>query len=122
MWLLLLTVLPIEGLKIASCRPISGYWTRPPVQSDPTIRCIDEQSLWKADITVAVTTDLIICIIPIPLTMILSFPLRKKIRILLSLLSGSGAVGVAIYKGILIFHPSPSSDPTWNSAILIILT
>lgn len=121
-WLIFIAVLPIECLKVASCKPISAYWERPPGLYDPSASCINEESLFKADITIAIITDLIIFLIPIPLTMSLSFPLRKKIRILLSLLSGSGAVGVAIYKGFLIFHPSATNDPTWNTAILIILT
>lgn len=121
-WLLLLTVFPIECLKLGICRPISAYWQPSTVLDQPRARCIDEQSLFKADITVAIMTDLIIFFIPIPLTLALSFPFRKKMRILLSLLSGSGAVGVAIYKGVLIFRPSGGNDPTWNVAILIILT
>lgn len=88
------------------------------------MRCIDQDRLFKADITVAITTDMIIFCLPIPLIMSLSFPCRKKIRILLSLLSGSGPVIVALYKGYLVFHPKhheTSNDASWDIPLLSIL-
>lgn len=122
-WLLFLTLVPIQCVKLAVCRPVSAYWNLSTSPEAQARQCYPhQQTLFEADITIAIVTDLLILIIPIPLTMSLSFPLRKKIRMLLSLMSGSGAVGVAIYKGILIFHPTGGDDVPWNITILSILT
>lgn len=121
-FLLFLTLLPIECLKVAVCTPVSAYWELSTTTEALPKRCVDQETLFKADITVAIMTDFMILVIPIPLVYSLSFTLWKKIRILLSLATGSGAVGVALYKGILVFHPSPENDPTKNFAILTILT
>lgn len=121
-WLLLITLLPVQSLKLAVCKPIPAYWELSNSLEEQARYCRqDQQSVFKADITIAIITDLLILIIPVPLTIPLSFPIRKKIRILRSLLSGSSAVCVAIYKGTLIFHPG-GNDATFNIAILFILT
>lgn len=106
------------------CRPVSAYWQLSVSPEELAVRCIEQDKLFKADITVAIATDLIIFCLPIPLVMSLSFPCGKKIRILLSLFSGSGAVIVALYKGILIFQPKQASikDDSRNAPILSILT
>lgn len=51
-----------------------------------------------------------------------SFPLRKKIRIMLSLMTGSGAVVVALYKGVLVYRFKGGKDSTWDFPILSTLT
>lgn len=120
--LLFLTLLPIEGLKLGVCRPVSAYWTLATSSAQLAARCVDQGTLFKADITVAILTDFMILLIPIPFVFSLSFSLGKKIRILLSLATGGGAVGVALYKGILVFSPSPEQDPTKDFAILSVLS
>lgn len=120
--LLFLTLLPIECMKIAVCRPVSVYWELSTTPDVLAKLCVDQATLFKADITVAIITDFMILIIPMPLVFSLSFTLWKKIRILLSLATGSGAVGVALYKGIAVFNPSPEHDPTKNYASLAVLT
>lgn len=120
--LIFITLLPIECMKLAICKPVSAYWEMSTTPDELASRCVDQGTLFKADITVAILTDFMILIIPIPLVFSLSFTLWKKIRILLSLATGGGAVGVALYKGILVFNPSPENDATKNYAILSILS
>lgn len=120
--LLFITLVPIECLKIAICRPVSAYWEMSTTPEELALRCVDQGKLFKADIAVAIVTDFIILLMPIPLVFSLSFPLRKKIRILLSLATGGGAVGVALYKGILVFNPVPGNDTTKNFALLTVLS
>lgn len=127
-WLLLLILLPVQCFKLAICNPVPAYWELSTSHEEQARYCSqNQQMLFEADITIAIITDLLIFVIPIPLTISLSFPVRKKVRILLSLLSGSGAVGVAIYKGTLIFgHRNDETDGTWdgtwNGTILTLLT
>lgn len=120
--LIFVTLLPIECLKIAICKPVSAYWKMSTTPDELAAHCVDQGTLFKADITIAIATDFMILLIPIPLVFSLSFTLWKKIRIVLSLATGGGAVGVALYKGILVFHPSPDNDPTKNFAVLAGLT
>lgn len=120
--LLFLTLLPIECMKVAVCRPVSVYWEMSTTPDELAKHCVDQGTLFKADITVSIMTDFMILIIPMPLVFSLSFTLWKKIRILLSLATGSGAVGAALYKGIVIFRPSSEHDPTKNYASLTVLT
>lgn len=78
-WLLLITLLPVQSLKLAVCKPIPAYWELSNSLEEQARYCRqDQQSVFKADITIAIITDLLILIIPVPLTIPLSFPIRKK--------------------------------------------
>lgn len=120
--LLFITLLPIECLKIAICRPVSAYWELSTTPEELVSRCVDQGTLFRADITVAIMTDFMIFLIPIPLVFSLSFTVWKKIRIFLSLATGGGAVGVALYKGILVFNLGPDDETTRAYAVLSVLS
>ena len=54
--------------------------------------------IFMADSCLALTTDLIVLIVPIPLTWNLNIPLRKKMRIWALLGAGGAATGMTAYR------------------------
>lgn len=94
--LLVIAYVPIEFLKIFACHPISAYWDipeKPGVMGDNP-NCLGQAKFFMGDIVIALVTDLIILILPIPLTWAMEAPWRQKIKIII-LLGAGGAATIA---------------------------
>ncbi|KAL6362431.1 hypothetical protein LRP88_03713 [Fusarium phalaenopsidis] len=93
-WCLLLGYVPIEFLRIFTCFPIRTYW-------DPSVNnahCLNQRKIFFSSLSLSIVTDLIILIVPIPLTWKLRMPLRKKIKIVLLLGAGGVATALTMYR------------------------
>jgi hypothetical protein len=93
-WCLLLGYVPIEFLRIFTCFPIRTYW-------DPSVKnahCLNQRKIFFSSLSLSIVTDLIILIVPIPLTWKLRMPLRKKIKIVLLLGAGGVATALTMYR------------------------
>lgn len=106
------------------CKPISAYWKG---TSQITINganpyCLDQARLFNADMTVAILADLIILVIPIPLTLNMRLPGRVRLKIILMLSVGGSALGTVVFKVYKTLELIPSNDLTVDFSILSILS
>lgn len=91
---LLVAYLPIQIAKTVVCIPIQAYW-------NPSIKnatCLDQQKLFISDICLAIFTDFVIFLLPVPLIWSLRMPLRKKIKFAVLLGCGGVATAVTIWR------------------------
>uniref|UniRef100_A0A8H7K3P4 Rhodopsin domain-containing protein n=1 Tax=Bionectria ochroleuca TaxID=29856 RepID=A0A8H7K3P4_BIOOC len=114
---LLAAHLPVQIIKIVICIPIKAYW-------DPLVdgRCLDQRRIFLFGLSLAIFTDFVILLVPIPLTWSLRVPLRKKIKIMAMLGAGGIATGMTIlrmYKAVKFIH---SNDVTADFASLVLTT
>ena len=109
--------LPIQLSKTFCCRPIPAYW-------DPSIdgACLDLRQIFVSDMVLAMGTDAIILVLPIPLIWSLTFSWQKKVRIAVLLGAGGAAVVVTAYRMYRVIEFMNSTDPTYDFAYLAILT
>lgn len=92
--ILALMYLPIQLLKMAICVPLNAFWDT----SITDARCVSQGKSFIADGSLAILTDLIILIIPVPLTWNLNLPFRRKLKIVALLGAGGAALAVTIYR------------------------
>lgn len=94
--ILILAYLPVELLKIFLCQPVSAYWEMRYEAGadgdDPT--CFDPSALFMCDISIAIVTDFIILVLPIPLVWSMETNWRQKLKI--AFLLGAGGVATAV--------------------------
>lgn len=90
---LIIAYTPIQVLKIRVCTPIRAYWN-----TSVHGHCLDQRKLFLSDISLAIITDLVILIIPIPLTWGMGASWKKKLKVMLLLGAGGVATGVTIYR------------------------
>lgn len=117
-WGLLLAYIPIEFLRIFTCFPIRTYW-------DPSVRnahCLNQRKIFFSSLSVSIVTDLIILIVPIPLTWKLRMPLRKKIKIVLLLGAGGVATALTMFRTYKAVQFVDSDDITVDYTPIDILT
>lgn len=107
MALMLAFYVPVVIVKIRICDPISKFWDHS-VQGS----CLDQTAIILADAVVSVVSDLIILILPLPLTMSLQMPRRKKLRVVGLLGAGGMAVAASIIRLALIVTTGQSKDAT----------
>ncbi|KAL2209649.1 hypothetical protein CC79DRAFT_1249861, partial [Sarocladium strictum] len=108
---------PIQFSKVFICSPIRAYW-----QNDTEGTCLQQRKLFLSDLSIAIFTDLVILIIPIPLTWSLRMPWKRKLKIMLLLAGGGFATGTTIfrmYKAVMFMH---SEDVTADFVALDCLT
>lgn len=93
----LLAYIPIVFLKIFTCRPVSAYWEMPQMAgvSGNNPYCLDQARFFMGDIVIAVITDFLILILPIPLAWIMEAPRRQKIKIMILLGAGGAATATS---------------------------
>jgi hypothetical protein len=85
-------------------------------------RCLDQRRIFLFGLSLAIFTDFVILLVPIPLTWSLRVPLRKKIKIMAMLGAGGIATGMTIlrmYKAVKFIH---SNDVTADFASLVLTT
>ncbi|RSL86735.1 hypothetical protein CEP51_002626 [Fusarium floridanum] len=115
---LLLGYIPIEFLRIFTCFPIRTYW-------DPSVKnahCLNQRKIFFSSLSLSIVTDLIILIVPIPLTWKLRMPLRKKIKIVLLLGAGGVATGLTMFRTYKAVKFLDSDDITVDYTPIDILT
>lgn len=96
-----------EGIKLGMCEPVEAFWNH-------NIKgfCLDQQAAFLSDSVISVVTDLIILILPLPLTWSLQMPLAKKLRVIGMLSAGGLATAFSIYRLVLVITQGASKDMT----------
>lgn len=93
-------------IKMFICWPISAYW------SGEKARCMNQSAIITADAIISVISDLVILLLPTPLTWSLQLPRRKRLRVTGLLCAGGIATGFSIYRLVLILVDRSSENQT----------
>lgn len=101
--------IPAVIVKIRICSPISYFWTKTGHGT-----CLDESAIILADAVVSVVSDLVILTLPLPLTLSLQMPFRKKMRVMAILGAGGLACASSIIRLIFIVDFASSPDGTYQ--------
>ncbi|KAI5458724.1 integral membrane protein [Mariannaea sp. PMI_226] len=107
-FVIVITLYYVSGLfiKIFICWPIDAYW------KGESEKCMDQSAIITADAIISVISDLVILLLPTPLTWSLQLPLRKRLRVIGMLCAGGVATGFSIYRLALILRDGKSSNQT----------
>nr|XP_036578884.1 uncharacterized protein CTRU02_11138 [Colletotrichum truncatum]KAF6786267.1 integral membrane protein [Colletotrichum truncatum] len=116
--LLLVCYIPIQTLKTIICIPISAFWN--PHTLNP--KCLNQRKIFIADLSLAIITDFVILILPIPLLWGLRMSFRKKLKILVLLGAGGVATAVTVYRMYLVVLFLSSVDVTADFVVLDLVT
>lgn len=108
MGIMLAYYIPAVIVKIRICNPIGRFWNK-----DTQGTCLDETSIILADAAVSMVSDLIILLLPLPLTMSLQMPNKKKMRVVGLLGAGGLAVTASVIRLVLIITTGQSKDATY---------
>jgi hypothetical protein len=117
-WALLVAYIPIQILRIVNCYPIRTYW-------DPDVRnarCLNQRKIFFSDLSLSIVTDLVILLIPIPLTWKLRMSIGKKIKIVLLLGAGGIATALTLFRVAKAVDFLNSDDITVDYTSISILT
>ncbi|KAE8357857.1 hypothetical protein BDV27DRAFT_78104 [Aspergillus caelatus] len=95
-----------EIVKIRMCDPVPAYWTGEPAN------CLDQQAALIADSVISVVTDLMILILPLPLTWSLQMSRSKKLRVIGMLSAGGLATAFSVYRLILVLKDGSTPNTT----------
>lgn len=117
-WCLLAAYTPILIIWSAVCIPIQTLW-------DPNVEnpyCLNQRKVFFSSLSLSILTDIIILMVPIPLTWALRMPVRKKMKIVLLLSAGGAATALTIYRTIKAVRFLDSDDITVDFVIIGILT
>ncbi|KAK2015793.1 integral membrane protein [Colletotrichum eremochloae] len=110
--------IPLQTMKTVICLPISSFWdlsiTKP--------KCLNQRKLFFADLSLAILSDVVILVLPIPLLWGLHMPLWKKVKILTLLGAGSIATAVTVYRMYLVVQFLDSKDVTADFVTLDLIT
>ncbi|SCO75811.1 related to integral membrane protein PTH11 [Fusarium oxysporum] len=98
----------VSGLfiKIFICWPISPYW------KGETDKCLNQRAMIFADAIISVISDLVILLLPTPLTWSLQLSRRKTLRVIRILCAGGVATAFSIYRLAMILHEGNSVNQT----------
>lgn len=96
-----------EIVKIRMCDPVPAYWTM-----EEGASCLDQRAALIADSVISVVSDLIILILPLPLTWSLQMSRNKKLRVAGMLSAGGIATGFSVYRLVLVLRDGSSPDQT----------
>lgn len=99
--------IPVMIIKATICRPIRGYW-----DSDVHTTCLDERAVFVADTVVSALTDAAVLILPIPATLALRMPFRRKIKVLVMLGIGGITTLASFVRLYLVIRMQKSTDQT----------
>ncbi|KAF4446232.1 hypothetical protein F53441_10117 [Fusarium austroafricanum] len=117
-WALLIAYLPILFLRIFDCYPIRTYW-------DPTVKnahCLNQRKIFFSDLSISIVTDLLILLVPVPLTWKLSMTIAKRIKIVLLLGAGGIATALTAFRVVKTVDFLNSDDITVDYTPIDILT
>lgn len=93
-------------IKIFICWPIPAYWLSQPG------KCMDQSAIITADAIISVISDLVILVLPTPLTWSLQVSKKRRLRITGMLCAGGIATGFSVYRLILIIKEGKSVNQT----------
>jgi hypothetical protein len=93
-------------IKIFICWPISAYW------KGETDKCLDQSAIITADAIISTVSDLVILLLPTPLTWSLQLSKRKRLRVIGILCAGGVATAFSIYRLAMILHEGKSPNQT----------
>ncbi|KAK2595024.1 hypothetical protein QQS21_007278 [Conoideocrella luteorostrata] len=104
----LLFIYYVSGLfiKIFICWPISAYW------QGQTSKCMNQSAIITSDAIISVTSDLVILLLPTPLTWSLQLPRRKRLRVSGLLCAGGIATAFTVYRLVMIVQERNSINQT----------
>jgi hypothetical protein len=114
---ILIAYIPLQTLKIIVCSPIRAYW-------DPKVdgKCFDQGKLFLADLSLNIFTDLVILLVPVPLTWWLHVSRWKKCRIIFVLGAGGVATAISILRLVKVLELQDSNDIAADFVLLDLLT
>ncbi|OQE20737.1 hypothetical protein PENFLA_c016G10152 [Penicillium flavigenum] len=101
-------------IKIRICYPIPRYWLGDQVEGS----CLDQNAALVADSVISVVSDLIILILPLPLTWSLQMSLNRKLRVIGLLGAGGLATGFSLYRLIMVLKGSSDQGLMFVRVIL----
>jgi hypothetical protein len=108
--------LVLQFLKAFICWPVAAVWDA----NIKDARCLSLGAVYIADSTFASVTDGIILVLPVFLSASLRISALRKLRVMVLLGAGGGAVGVAIYKTYLLVVLRATPDYSWDYARLFL--
>ncbi|QKD57065.2 uncharacterized protein FOBCDRAFT_204078 [Fusarium oxysporum Fo47] len=96
----------VSGLfiKIFICWPISAYW------KGETDKCLNQSAIIFADTIISAISDLVILLLPTPLTWSLQLSRRKRLRVIGILCAGGVATAFSIYRLAMILHEGNNAE------------
>jgi hypothetical protein len=95
-------------IKIRMCYPIPLYWLGEDFKGQGS--CLDQAAALIADSVISVVSDLIILVLPLPLTWSLQMSRSRKLRVIGLLGAGGLATGFSVYRLILVLKDGNTSD------------
>lgn len=95
-------------VKIRICDPIPMYWLGPL----PGGSCLDQTAALIADSVISVVSDIIILILPLPLTWSLQMSRNRKLRVIGLLGAGGLATAFSLYRLVLVLTSGSSPNQT----------
>lgn len=101
-------------VKIRICAPIPRYWLGDQVEGS----CLDQTAALIADSVISVVSDLIILILPLPLTWSLQMSRNKKLRVIGLLSAGGLATGFSLYRLVMVLQGSSDAGLMFIRVIL----
>ncbi|PVH76672.1 hypothetical protein DL98DRAFT_464679 [Cadophora sp. DSE1049] len=110
--------IPMEFAKIFICNPISAYWDK---AAHPGASCLDVKTLYFADTTVSVITDLAVLISPIPLIWGMNLSKARKFKVIALLAAGGIACVASVARLVMLAIIINSQDGTLNTVALNLL-
>ncbi|KAL4779642.1 hypothetical protein BJX76DRAFT_340173 [Aspergillus varians] len=93
-----------EIVKIRMCDPVPAYWTLEPAS------CLDQRAALIADSVISVVSDILILVLPLPLTWSLQMSRNKKLRVVGMLSAGGLATAFSVYRLALVVRDGSSAD------------
>lgn len=103
--------IPAVIVKIRICKPIATFWDPSGTKGGS---CLDQTAIILADAVVSVVSDLIVLILPLPLTLSLQMSWQRKMRVMGILCAGGFAVASSIVRLVLIVVIGQSKDATMS--------
>lgn len=95
--------IPVQGLKTFICTPIAAFWEPEykGTELNANSYCLDQAQLFMCDISIAILTDLIILVLPIPLVWEMRAPRRQKVKMIILLGAGGAATAATVVRAYL---------------------
>ncbi|KAG8165907.1 hypothetical protein KVR01_004459 [Diaporthe batatas] len=121
---LALAYLPAQGLKAFICTPVSAFW-EPAYNTVTTGKnryCLDQAQLFMCDVSIAIITDVVILILPIPLVWGMRAPRRQKVKMIILLGAGGAATASTVVRAYLIVKYMHSKNMPGDFAGTVITT
>ncbi|KAJ5640441.1 hypothetical protein N7528_000066 [Penicillium herquei] len=95
-------------VKIRMCNPIPEYW----LNNIEGATCLDQTAALIADSVISLVSDIIILVLPLPLTWSLQMSRNRKLRVIGILSAGGLATGFSLYRLVLVLKDGNSSNQT----------